>query len=396
MLDCEIPKIAMNFRTTQVWAHQHNLPWSNWKRSLGMKRRPTKMQRRFRSKWMVGRFSIQLIPVQCGVLFSTQSTTNLNVSWWGGQATGCLPNSPIDRWLSMWLQVFNSRPAWNHVSGAPGLGNMVHCEEMALGFRDARSAGGRWNGPQKDVYLGGSSYDMPTADWERCCWVARLNFVGEYTRWRMGEYGTELPSQHYQWRTSMESVAEIEFSSSPCFRDPDNSSFVASSAYFGHGTNWAGHNVRSGRDIQERHWQDDIWNSFQTGAIVASRKCKSHPWGSEHEYWWATKLMEYPQCFIWYLNILSATIKQWPTLTLFMEFWDFWWVSSVQYKKWCGLVKCDECENCIPTSCHCNARITFTLFLAVSDDTGVFRCTWRFRGWCCDRKAQHQGTVYCS
>jgi len=81
MLVCEIPNIAMNSRSAGVWAHLPNLPRSNWKRSLRMKWRPTKVQERFRSKWrMARRSSIHIMPDQYWGLFSTQSTTNLNRS----------------------------------------------------------------------------------------------------------------------------------------------------------------------------------------------------------------------------------------------------------------------------------------------------------------------------
>ena len=80
MLVCEIPNIAMNFRSTGVWAHQPNLPQSNRKRSFQMKSWTTKVQEILRSKWMVSWSSIQIIPVQYWALFSTQSTTKLNMS----------------------------------------------------------------------------------------------------------------------------------------------------------------------------------------------------------------------------------------------------------------------------------------------------------------------------
>jgi len=80
MLVCEIPNIAMNFRSAGVWAHLPNLPRSNRKRSFSMKRKPTEVQERFRSKWMARRTSIQIIPVQYWILFSTQSTRNVNMS----------------------------------------------------------------------------------------------------------------------------------------------------------------------------------------------------------------------------------------------------------------------------------------------------------------------------
>jgi len=105
--------------------------------------------------------------------------------------------------------------------------------------------------------------------------------------------------------------------------------------------------------------------------------------------------MEYPSCFVWYLNIQSETIKQWLALTLFMEFSDFWWDSSIQDKKQCGQENCDECENWIQTSSHSYTRIPCTLWLVLSDDVAVFRCTWRSRGWYCDGNAQYRCSEFC-
>jgi len=79
MLVCELPNIALNCRSAGVWAHLPNLPRTNWKRSLRTKWRPTNVQERFRSKCAVRRSSIQIIPAQYWALFSTQSTTNLNM-----------------------------------------------------------------------------------------------------------------------------------------------------------------------------------------------------------------------------------------------------------------------------------------------------------------------------
>jgi len=80
VLVCEIPNITMNFRRAGVWDHQPNLPRSSWKRWLRTKKRPTNVQERFKSRWMTRRFLIQIIPVQYWALFSTQATTNLNMS----------------------------------------------------------------------------------------------------------------------------------------------------------------------------------------------------------------------------------------------------------------------------------------------------------------------------
>ena len=87
------------------------------------------------------------------------------VSSGGGQAAESSSNWSINRWPSARPQVFNSRPVWNEVSGAPGLGDLVHGEEVGVGCWYARSTGGGWNGSWKDFHLGGSSNDMQTADW---------------------------------------------------------------------------------------------------------------------------------------------------------------------------------------------------------------------------------------
>jgi len=81
MLVCEIPNIVMNSRSAGVWAHLPSLTRSNQKRSLSRRRRPTKEQERFRSKWrMARRSSIHIIPFQYWALFSSQWTMNLNMS----------------------------------------------------------------------------------------------------------------------------------------------------------------------------------------------------------------------------------------------------------------------------------------------------------------------------
>jgi len=104
--------------------------------------------------------------------------------------------------------------------------------------------------------------------------------------------------------------------------------------------------------------------------------------------------MEYLPCVMWYLNIESKTIKQRPTLTQFMQFWDFWWVSSVQDEIQCGLGNCNECDNYIETSRHWNTGIPFTLWLVFPYDMAVSSITWRSRGWDCDGNARCQGTVF--
>jgi len=104
--------------------------------------------------------------------------------------------------------------------------------------------------------------------------------------------------------------------------------------------------------------------------------------------------MEYPPCVEWYFNIQSETIKQWPTLLLWMEFWDFWWVSSLQDEKQCGLANCNECQNCIQTSSHSYTGIPFTLWLVLSDYVAVFWCAWRSRGWYGDGTASCRCIVF--
>jgi len=106
--------------------------------------------------------------------------------------------------------------------------------------------------------------------------------------------------------------------------------------------------------------------------------------------------MEHQPCVVWYLDIESESSKERPTLTLVMEIWDFWWVSSVQGEKQCGLANCDGCENLIQTSSDCNAGISFTLWLVFADDVAVVRCAWRSGGWDYDGKARCRGTVFCS
>jgi len=156
--------------------------------------------------------------------------------------------------------------------------------------------------------------------------------MGEYPR-RVGDFGGQWLSRHCRWRAGVVSAAEIEFCALPPVGDPDNTASRTSSTYIGPWTNLGGNNAWGCRDLQDCHRQDNTWNRFETSQLVAPQKCVSHPQGSEHQYWWARKPMEYPPCVIRYLNIQSETIKQWLTLTLCMEFWDFWWVSLVQHEK---------------------------------------------------------------
>jgi len=302
-------------------------------------------------------------------------------------------NSPINQQPCSRAQVFNPMPAWNEVSGAPDLGHMVHSKEMGMGFWYARSTGGTWNGAWQDFHLSGNTNNMQTADSENCNGVTVVDSVGEYP-WRVGEYGTEQLSLDYRWRTGVVSGAETEFSAQPPSQGPVNSTAGASSANISLGTNPGDDNAWSCRDVQECHRRDDICNRCQTGELVAHGICISHPRGSEHQYWRAGKLMEYPPCFICYPNIESKTIKQWPTPTLFMEFWDFWWVQSVQDKNWSRVSHSDQCKNWIQTLSHRNAGIPFTLWLPFLDDVADFRCAWGSRAWCCEGKARHRGTVF--
>ena len=92
MLVCEIPNIVMQFWSAIVWADQLNLPWSNWQRSLRMRRRPTKVQEGFRCKWRARRSSIQIIPVQNWPLFSILPKMNLNMS-------------VLIRWSGCWMPI---------------------------------------------------------------------------------------------------------------------------------------------------------------------------------------------------------------------------------------------------------------------------------------------------
>jgi len=104
--------------------------------------------------------------------------------------------------------------------------------------------------------------------------------------------------------------------------------------------------------------------------------------------------MDYPAGFICYHHIKSKIIKPWPTLTLFMEFWDIWWIPSVKDEQYHRLAHCDQCKNWIQTSSHCRAGIPFTQWPVFSDDVAVFTCTSRSRGWFCDVKARRWGAVF--
>jgi len=75
-----------------VCAYLPSLHQPNWKRSLRMTRKQTKVQGRFRSKWrMERRSSIQIIQVDYWILFSIQSTTSLNMSVLMGRSYCWMP-----------------------------------------------------------------------------------------------------------------------------------------------------------------------------------------------------------------------------------------------------------------------------------------------------------------
>jgi len=203
-------------------------------------------------------------------------------------------------------------------------------------------------------------------------------------------------SRGYRWRTGVVSVADTEFSTLQPVRDPVNSTAGASSTCISLWTNPGGDNSQSCRHNQECHQCDDILNRFYTHYFVAYGRCRSHPWGSEHQDWRAGKLMEYPPWVAWYLNIQSQTIQQSPTVTLFMEVWDMWWFPSVQDQNFFRLVSCHECANSIQTSSDSNARFPSTIWLVFSDDVAVFRSAWRSRRRDCDGKSWHRGTAFLS
>jgi len=113
---------------------------------------------------------------------------------------------------------------------------------MGLGFRYARRAGGRWNRPQKSVYLSGRDHYIQIADWEGGCEVTTVKEVAEFP-WQMSEYGTEWLSQAYWWIMRVVSIAQTKFSSPQPFRDPDNSASRASSIYSNSSTNPGDHDA---------------------------------------------------------------------------------------------------------------------------------------------------------
>ena len=258
MLVCEIHYIAMNFRRpeyepaspTYLGVTERDHWW--WKEDRSRCKRGSGA-----GGWRGGPRSryYQFSTEHC--LPHHQQRIWTWVSWWGGQPAECPTDSPINRWQCSWPQVFNSRPARNEVSGAPGLGHMVYCEEVGLGFWYARSAGGGWNGSWQDFHLSSSSNDMQIADWESCNGVTAVDFVAEYL-WLVGNHGTEQLPWHYRWRTGVVSIAETEFSALLPFRAPVNSTAAASSICISLWTNPGGDNAGSCRDVQEYHRWDDV------------------------------------------------------------------------------------------------------------------------------------------
>jgi len=179
---------------------------------------------------------------------------------------------------------------------------------MSLRCWYARSTGGRWNGSWKDFHLGGSGNALQIGDWESCNVVATVQFMGEYL-WRVGDFVAQRLSWHCEWRTGAVSAPEIEFCAPPPVGNPVNTTPWASSTDLIPWTNPGGNNARSGWDLEKCYRWDDTWNRFETRQLIAHRKCESDPQGSEHQCWRARKPMDYPPCFVWYLNIQSKTIK---------------------------------------------------------------------------------------
>jgi len=190
------------------------------------------------------------------------------------------------------------------------------------------------------------------------------------------------------------SIAETEFSTPTPFKDPDNSTLGASRVYFRPWTHPGGQSARSGTDIQEFNWPDAIRNWFHCVELVVGRKCEYPPQGSEHQKWWAAKLMEYPPCFVWYLNKRRESIMQCWTLIRFMTFWDFVFVPVAEDLKQHGLAHCDESENWIQTANYRTTEIPLTQWLVSSDDVAVLNCAWSSTGWYYDDKACCIGIVF--
>lgn len=204
------------------------------------------------------------------------------MSWEGGKAAEYPTDSPINWWSCPWPPVFNSWPAQDHVSGAPGLGHTVHCEELGLRCWYARRIGGGWIGSWKDFHLSGSSIDMQTTDCESCDGVTTVDCVGEY-HCTVGEHSTKQLFRGYQCRTEMVSIGQTLFRALPFHRDWAHFTTGASSTYICPWTNAGGDNAKSCRDCQECYRQDDICNPFQTDSFATHGKCEWHPQRSEHE-----------------------------------------------------------------------------------------------------------------
>jgi len=185
------------------------------------------------------------------------------VSWWGSQAGEHSSNLPINRWTSSRLQIFNSSPAQNEVSVAPGLGETVLWEKVGLWFGYAGSAGGRWNGSWEDFHFSGSANDMHTADWGHRTCVTTVDFVWEYPS-RVRDYVIEWHSWDDQWRTGVMSIAVTEFNTLPPYNDPEYSILEGSSVYISTWNNPGDDNAQSCRDILQCHRWDDTWNLFKT------------------------------------------------------------------------------------------------------------------------------------
>jgi len=145
-------------------------------------------------------------------------------------------------------QVFNCRPAGNNDSDAPGLGILVHCEEMCFGCWYAWSTGGRRNETWKDFHLACSSNGLQIGNWDSWNGVATVDVMGEYP-WKVHDFGAQSLSRHCRWRTGVVSTAEIEFYSQLPVGDTDNTTWWALSTYIGPWANLGGHNARGGRDL---------------------------------------------------------------------------------------------------------------------------------------------------
>jgi len=239
------------------------------------------------------------------------------------QAAKCPSYSPINRWPCSMPQAFKCRPTQNSVSGAPGLGHLLHPEGMGLGCCYTRSIGGGWIRSQNDFHLSCSSNDLKIGDWERFNGVGIVHSMGEFHS-RVGDFGTQRHSRHCQWRTGVQSIPETQFFALSPVGDRDNSTPLATGTCISLSTNSGGNYAQSGRDLQDFHRQDETFIRFQTPEPVACGKHKSYPHWSDHQYWWPGHRKEYPPDVIWNLYIQSETINQQLTFLLSTEFWDFW------------------------------------------------------------------------